>query len=73
MIGQTFTISQNKITRQLRVMGEFFQYGRRFYDVEDSREPGVTTPFVADDFDQRFKTSGRPNNRKPFHGRYKKR
>lgn len=73
MIGQTFTISQNKITRRLRVLSEFFQYGRRFYDIEDSDCPGVTTPFVADDFDQRFKTSGKTTSRRPFNGRYRKR
>lgn len=58
MIGQTFTISQNKVIRKLRVLAEFFQYGMRFYDVEDTNEPGVTTPFLADDFDLRFKTTG---------------
>ncbi|SKA30052.1 hypothetical protein SAMN04488128_103213 [Chitinophaga eiseniae] len=73
MIGQTFTISQNKVIRRLRVLSEFFQYGRRFYDVEDTSEPGVTTPFVADDFDKRFKSSGKVTGRRPFNGRYRKR
>lgn len=75
MIGQTFTITENKVTRTLKPVEEYLQHGRRFYDVEDSRTPNKLVPYVADDFDQRFKVTGTTpfKGRRQFNARYRER
>lgn len=73
MIGKTFTITENKVIRSLKPVEDFYQYGKQFYGVEDSNSPGILTPFVADDFDRRFKTSGKIIGRRGFSAKYKER
>jgi hypothetical protein len=73
MIGKTFSITENKQTRTLSPEEEFYQYGKRFYNVRDSKSPKELVPYVADDFDTRFKTSGKINKRRGFHAKYRER
>lgn len=56
MIGKTFAKTRNGVTVSRKVTGEYGQFGRRFYTVQDL-VTGKSFPALADDFDREFKVT----------------
>lgn len=61
MVGQTFTrtwvAKGQKVTISRKITGEYNQYGRRFYILENP-ETKESHQALADDFDREFKVTG---------------
>lgn len=74
MIGQTVSYIENKIKVSRHVDGEEIQHGKRIYVMHDPNDPGKERrTALADDFDARFKTTGKVNKRRGFHAKYRER
>ncbi|WP_346320934.1 hypothetical protein [Chitinophaga sp. YIM B06452] len=61
MVGQTFTrtftTKGQKVTISRKITGEYNQFGRRLYVLQDP-ETKLSMEAVADDFDREFKVTG---------------
>ena len=56
MIGKTVTIHDKTGKHQRKITGEYYQYGKRIYETEDTTTKQHGTA-LADVYDQMFKTT----------------
>lgn len=74
MIGKTINYIENKAKVSRHVDAEEYQHGKRIYIMHDPSDPQKEErTALADDFDARFKTTGKVNKRRGFNAKYRER